>query len=51
MKDTLSSLTLFLSNLTSLRTMTIIDLVVGALIAVYVPFRRGQDARRATANA
>ena len=41
-----SSLTFFLSHLTDLRTMTIIDLVVGALISVYVPFRRGQDATR-----
>jgi hypothetical protein len=43
------SLRFFLSHLTSLQTMTIIDLVVGAVIGFYVPFRRGQDAKRAPA--
>jgi hypothetical protein len=36
----------FLSHVHHLQAMTLVMIAVGALIAFYVPFRRGQDARR-----
>jgi hypothetical protein len=40
------SLGYFLSHLTDLRSMTLIMFAVGTLLGFWIPFRRGQDARK-----